>query len=299
MSEEAETKGREIATGEAGIDVVAMARRLARGPLSEETRKDQRACLIAASVFQLGWWNLAAVGGLTIPDTEIKIDVSTEVLTWIAFALTVYFFVRFWTASSIEVRLARIERDPDYHKAVATGNAVTAEYSARLQKVVEIAKSNEQKLDANAKFIEDRNRKLAEIESRLGPQLKQIGDQLDHLRITFDAIPNAEHDRRNKAFNQMAVLEHQYDELRREQNRLETPLLEKQHPYQDIVDAALGILNLTKPSPLEGLTATLLDVLKLGRSQGRRTAWLDRGLPLLMTALVLGCAAFSVYRKVW
>ena|SRR5271166_2333228 len=98
------------------LDETELTRLLARQPLGEQAIKDQRGCLAASSIFLLGWYNLVEIKAL--PQIGKNFVASASVLTWIAFALSVYYFVRFLSAAIIDLRASKLDAEIRWERAI-------------------------------------------------------------------------------------------------------------------------------------------------------------------------------------
>jgi len=266
------------------------AKKFARHTLSEQTAKDQRACLASGSVFLLGWLNLVEIR--TLPEIGQHLVVSTKVLTWIAFTLALFYFFRFIGEALIDMDLAKIDdvqREEFIEVARAQSNA---RFTARIKPLEEGLR----KLEVRRAFREEQNRRENEIVGRRVDDLQQRYNQLSN---TLRTLPEGDNEARERITQEIIDITHELAKLDEEKMSVLTSIHEEQAPYPEASDETRRLFKQSSDPVKHRAEMVRLDrvfkVLQVKQKRQVLTRWLDIILPCGMMIAVCGCASVSLF----
>jgi hypothetical protein len=277
--------------------IADFAKSFASSSLSDRTANDQRACLASCSVFLLGWFNLVEIK--TLAEIGKNLVASTQVLTWIAFTLALYFFLRFIGEALIDLNIAKIStetRRDDFIKDVTTRTNI------RLKIRMKPVEDSQRKLDANQSFYLDQSRRANAIIERFKYDIDKIEDAHRTLSDRLKSLPGDKTDDRRKLSDEIGSIRYRRLRLYEEEAGLLEPIRKEPAPYPEAGTELDRLLHESfYPATLAASKARyerVFSVLGLDRKRQALTWWLDVILPCGMMAIAFGCALDSLFRLV-
>ena len=219
---------------------------------------------------------------------------STSVLTWLAFILMAYYFVRFIGEAAIDVGLFRIECESDYEKAQTAIRAEAAAFARRQDAWWTACESAKRKIEANRTFGENQVARIAEIRSRYEPKRIDLMTQYQVLKEEFDSIPVELHDARQPILESHTRVTEQLRQLASQLDSLIEPIAAETCPHPEIDEEADEILDSALTQFKFENTEKFISVMRLGRTRGRITGFFDIGVPVCLTAYAVACGIISL-----
>lgn len=265
---------------------VEMARLAAKGPISAETRKSQQNCLIALTIFFVGYFNLVTLDEVEL--AGLKLTVSLQVMTILALIIGTYLYLRFLLEAWIEKRLFEIEFYPKYDVASESLNSRIAAFRTQQTELRDELEKSEEKMIENAEFTIQQNAKIASIMQEYEPHLDRLKKQQQQLEAVLEGAGETASPARSQLMNQLGDVQEKWNELHDEMTEKLRPLRDQACPHATIPELD-NTLEKVAEGFLFGEAEYTLESFRLAKRRGQVTTWFDLVLPSLMMAAALVC----------